>query len=103
MQNHTTLGYDMLKHSDRIVFKTAADIALHHHEKWDGTGYPNSLKGNEISLYGRITAIADVFDALASPRVYKEPWDKERIISLFKEEEGKHFDPGLSKLFIDNI
>ena len=60
MKNHTTLGYGMLKHSDRKVFTAAADIALHHHEKWDGTGYPAGLKGEETSLYGRITAIARI-------------------------------------------
>ena len=103
MKHHTTLGYGMLKHSDRKVFTTAADIALHHHEKWDGTGYPAGLKGEETSLHGRITAIADVFDALASPRVYKEPWKKDKIITLFGEESGKHFDPHLIALFLDNF
>ncbi len=103
MEEHTVLGYEMLKHSDRIVFKAAADIALHHHEKWDGTGYPVGLKGTDISLYGRITAIADVFDALASPRVYKQPWDKERIIETFRKDSGTHFDPDLTELFLDNF
>ena len=103
MKEHTILGWDMLKHSDRTVFKAAADIALQHHEKWDGTGYPAGLTGDEISLFGRITAIADVFDALASPRVYKEAWDKQRVIDLFKSESGKHFDPELTKLFIENF
>ena len=103
MKGHTNLGYDMLKHSDRKVFKAAADIALHHHEKWDGSGYPQQLKSEEISLYGRITAIIDVFDALASPRVYKDPWDKDRIINYFKEESGRHFDPDLAALFIKNF
>ncbi|HAK45828.1 MAG TPA: hypothetical protein DCO79_07915 [Spirochaeta sp.] len=103
MKGHTNLGYDMLKHSDRTVFKAAADIALHHHEKWDGTGYPGKIKGENISLYGRITAIADVFDALASPRVYKEPWNRDRIIETFKADSGTHFDPELTALFIDNF
>ena len=103
MKGHTTLGFEMLKHSDRIVFKTAADIALNHHEKWDGSGYPNGLREKEISLYGRITAIADVFDALASPRVYKNPWDKQKIINLFIEEQGRHFDPELAGLFVENF
>ena len=103
MKSHTTLGYEMLKHSDRQIFKAAADIALHHHEKWDGTGYPSGISGTGISLYGRITAVADVFDALASPRVYKEPWDNERIIETFKKDSGSHFDPDLVTLFLDNF
>ena len=103
MCSHTTLGYDMLKHSDRTVFKAAADIALHHHEKWDGSGYPQGLKGEEISIYGRITSIADVFDALASPRVYKEPWNREKIIETFKADSGTHFDPALASLFLENF
>ena len=103
MKSHSTLGYEMLKHSERNVFKAAADIALHHHEKWDGSGYPSGMKGKEISLYGRITAIADVFDALASPRVYKAPWTKEDVLSHFEKEKGKHFDPELSDLLIKNF
>jgi putative nucleotidyltransferase with HDIG domain len=103
MKEHTSLGYEMLKHSDRRIFKTAADIALTHHEKWAGGGYPKDLRGEEISLYGRITAIADVFDALANSRVYKKAWEKERIIDLFREEGGGHFDPKLCELFISNF
>ena len=103
MKGHTTLGYEMLKHSDRTVFKAAAEIALHHHEKWDGSGYPQKMKGEEISLYGRITAIADVFDALASPRVYKDPWNKEKIIETFEADSGKHFDPELTALFLKHF
>ncbi len=103
MKSHTILGYEMLKHSDRPILKSAADIALHHHERWDGKGYPYGLKKTEITLFGRITAVADVFDALANPRVYKGPWERERIIELFKEERGKHFDPDLVDLFFENF
>ncbi|MDC7225907.1 MAG: HD domain-containing protein [Spirochaetales bacterium] len=103
MMGHTTLGYEMLKHSDRKTLKAAAAIALHHHEKWDGSGYPNGLKGDEINLYGRITAIGDVFDALACPRVYKPAWEKKRVIETFRKDSGTHFDPVLTKLFLDNF
>ena len=103
MQTHTSLGYEMLKHSQRPILKTAAIVANQHHEKWDGSGYPNGLKENEINIYGRITAIADVFDALGSQRVYKEAWKLEKILDLFKEERGKHFEPKLVDLFIDNL
>jgi len=103
METHTNLGYEMLKHSDRRVFQTAADIALHHHEKWDGSGYPAGLREEKISLYGRITAIADVFDALSNPRVYKQAWEKERVLALFQQEKGRHFDPALVDLFLEHF
>ncbi|MBI9108927.1 MAG: HD domain-containing protein [Spirochaetales bacterium] len=103
MNSHTTLGWEMLKHSDRIIFKAAADIAIHHHEKWDGSGYPAGLRSEEISLYGRITAMADVFDALANTRVYKKAWEKERILKLFQEERGKHFDPSLIDIMLEHF
>ncbi|MEN8907810.1 MAG: ATP-binding protein [Clostridiales bacterium] len=103
IKKHTTIGYNILCKSTRKIFKLAAIIANEHHEKFDGTGYPNNLKGSDISIYGRITAIADVFDALASDRVYKKAWDMERITKLLKEESGKHFDPVLVKIFFENI
>ncbi len=103
MDTHAQLGYDMLKMSNRKLLKTAAIVAYQHHEKWDGSGYPNALKGEEIHIYGRITALADVFDALGSDRVYKKAWDDERIFKLFKEERGKHFDPKLIDIFFDNL
>lgn len=103
MDTHAQLGYDMLKHSSRPLLKMAATIAYEHHEKWDGTGYPNQLKGENISIYGRITALADVFDALGSDRVYKKAWELERILALFKEERGKHFDPQLIDIFLENL
>jgi len=103
MEKHAELGYEMLKQSNRPLLKMAATVAYEHHEKWDGSGYPNGLKGEEISIYGRITAIADVFDALGSDRVYKSAWGDERIFKLFKEERGKHFDPKLVDIFFTHI
>ena len=103
MQTHAQLGYDMLKHSNRPILKTAAIIAYEHHEKYNGKGYPNGLKGDDIHIYGQITAIADVFDALGSDRVYKKAWSLDKILKLFKEERGEHFNPKLVDLFFDNI
>ncbi len=103
MNTHAKLGYDMLKHSNRPLLKMATIVAYEHHEKWDGTGYPNKTKGDDIHIYGRITALADVFDALGSNRVYKKAWDDEKIFKLFKEEKGKHFDPKLIDIFFDNL
>jgi len=103
MDTHAALGYEMLKHSNRDLLKAAAIVAYEHHEKWDGSGYPRRLAGEEIHIYGRITALADVFDALGSDRVYKKAWDDERIFSLFREERGKHFDPVLVDIFFDHL
>ena len=103
MQTHSQLGYDMLKNSDRPIIKAAAIVAGEHHEKYDGSGYPNGLSGENIHIYGRITAIADVFDALGSKRVYKEAWELNKILELFKKEKSKHFDPILIDLFFDNL
>jgi response regulator RpfG family c-di-GMP phosphodiesterase len=103
MKTHTTLGYDILKTSDRRLLKSAAIIARQHHEKWDGTGYPCGLKEQEIHIYGRITALSDVFDALGCDRVYKKAWDMDRIIDLFKSESGIQFDPDLVKVFLENV
>ncbi|MBB1074191.1 DUF3369 domain-containing protein [Rhodoferax sp. 4810] len=103
IKEHAQIGYEIMGKSDREIFKTAAIIAHEHHEKWDGTGYPRGLKGDEIHLYGRITAIADVFDALSQKRVYKEPWPLERILELIKEEKGRHFDPRIVDLFFENL
>jgi len=100
MNTHAKLGFDMLSHSDKELLQMAAVVAYQHHEKWDGSGYPNSLKGEEIHIYGRISAIADVFDALGSDRVYKKAWEDEKIFKMFKEESGKHFDPTLIDIFL---
>lgn len=103
MKTHAEIGYDMLKHSKREILKASAIVALTHHEKWDGSGYPKGLKGEEIHIFGRITAIADVFDALAHDRVYKKAWELDKILKLFKEERGKHFDPNLIDIFFNNL
>jgi len=103
MKNHAVIGYNMLNGSDRKLLKISATIAYEHHEKYDGSGYPRGLKGEEIHIFGRITAIADVFDALGSDRCYKQAWDLEKILNLFKEERGKHFDPILVDLLFENL
>ncbi len=103
MQTHAELGYEMLKHSHRELLQTAAIVAYEHHEKWDGSGYPRGLKEKNIHIYGRITAVADVFDALGSNRVYKKAWEDEKIFQLFQEEKGKHFDPELIDIFFLHI
>ena len=103
MDTHAKLGFDMLNHSSRQLFKTAAIVAYQHHEKYNGKGYPQGLKGKQIHIYGRITALADVFDALGSSRVYKKAWDDDKIFKLLKEERGEHFDPKLIDIFFENL
>ncbi|MCZ8512052.1 HD domain-containing protein [Paenibacillus filicis] len=103
MKSHTMIGYNLLKNSKRRILQTAAIVAYEHHEKWNGRGYPRGLQGEEIHIYGRITAIADVFDALGSERVYKPAWDLERILNLFKEERGQHFDPNVVDAFMEQL
>ncbi|MNI10436.1 Cyclic di-GMP phosphodiesterase response regulator RpfG [compost metagenome] len=102
IKTHAKLGHEMLKHSSKQVLNAAAIIALQHHEKYDGTGYPSNLKGEEIHIYGRITALADVFDALCSDRVYKKAWELDRVLELLKEERGKHFDPQIVDIFLNH-
>ena len=103
MKKHAELGHYILKHSDRRLLHSAAVIAWQHHERWDGKGYPCGLAGEDIDLLGRITALADVFDALASDRVYKKAWDIPRIVDLFKAERERQFDPDLVRIFLDNL
>lgn len=103
MDTHAELGYTMLAYSERPLLKCAAIVAYEHHEKWDGSGYPRSLKGEDIHIYGRITALADVFDALGSDRCYKKAWDDTKIFELFREEKGKHFDPKLIDIFFEHL
>lgn len=103
MKTHAQIGYEMLKSSQRDILKASATVAHTHHEKWDGSGYPLGLKGEEIHIYGRITAVADVFDALGHDRVYKKAWELDAILEYFKEQRGKHFDPRLVDLFFDNL
>lgn len=103
MNAHAKMGYDMFINLSGKIYQAAAHLSHQHHEKFDGSGYPRGLKGEDIHIYGRITAVADVFDALGSDRVYKKAWEDERIFSLFKEERGKHFDPKLIDLFFENL
>src|SRR5574344_1001122 len=103
IKTHAQKGHDMLEISNRPLFKVASQIALTHHEKYDGTGYPNSLKGEDIPIFGRITALADVFDAIGSDRCYKKAWEMEKVLELIKEQRGKHFDPKLVDIFFDNL
>lgn len=103
MQSHAILGYDMLKSSNRPILKAGAIIARDHHEKWNGTGYPAGKAGEDIDILGRITAVADVFDALGSDRCYKKAWPIEKVLALFREERGKHFDPHLVDILFENL
>ena len=105
MQVHTTKGGEMVKtffesFDDNSFYREAYNIAMYHHEKWDGSGYPENLKGEQIPLAARIMAIADVFDALVSPRVYKEPIPAEEAFQIIIDEAGTHFDPDLVKVLI---
>ncbi len=95
MRTHAVIGYNLFKESKRPLLKCAAIIAHEHHEKFDGSGYPRGLKGTDIHLYGRIMAVADVFDALSSRRAYKEPWPMEKVRETMRGQKGKHFDPVL--------
>lgn len=103
MKRHSEIGHDILKSSRRPLLQAAAIIAHEHHEKWDGSGYPRALSGEKIHIYGRITALADVFDALSCERVYKKAWPMEQIIEYVISERGKHFDPYLVDIFMANI
>lgn len=103
IKTHTTIGFNILKNPSSKYLKAGAIIAKTHHEKFNGTGYPNGLKGTDIPIFGRIVSIADVFDALTTSRPYKEAWSFERTIDLIMEERGKHFDPDLVNLFYQNI
>lgn len=93
MKTHSQIGYDILKESYSVLLQTAAKIALFHHEKWDGSGYPAGLKGEDIDIFARVVAVADVFDALTSEKPYKKAWELEKAVSFIKENSGSHFDP----------
>lgn len=99
MKAHPEIGYSILSRSHAPVFKMAAEIARYHHEKWDGSGYPFGLKGEDIPMSARIVALADVYDALTSRRPYKEPWSEEDALAFIDEQRGKQFDPELVELF----
>ncbi|GAB3252091.1 HD domain-containing phosphohydrolase [Chitinimonas naiadis] len=101
MQTHPSIGHQLLAASDAPLLQLAAQIALSHHEKFDGTGYPNKLAGESIPECGRIVAVADVFDALMSDRPYKRAWTLDATLQLLKDQRGKHFDPRCVDAFLD--
>lgn len=103
MKDHAVVGYDIFSKSDRKFMKAAAVIAYHHHERWDGKGYPQGLMGEDIHIYGRIVALADVVDALANDRCYKDAWPIEKVIEAVKDARGKHFEPRLVDVFLESI
>ena len=103
MKTHAMIGEEILAKSDKRILQLGSIIAGQHHEKWNGNGYPRGLKGEEIHVAGRITALADVFDALGSKRCYKEAWPIEKIIAIIKEEKGEQFEPRLVDIFEENI
>lgn len=103
MRQHVEIGAQIIGEHASGLLRTAQRIALSHHEKWDGSGYPNGLSGEEIPLEGRIVAIADVFDALTSVRPYKAAWSVEDAVELLNKERGRHFDPHLVELFIQQL
>ena len=103
MQSHVNIGAEIIGEHSSGMLGLARNIALTHHEKYDGSGYPNGLKGDRIPLEGRICAIADVFDALTSVRSYKKAWSEEEAIDFLRQQKEKHFDPVLVDLFIEQM
>jgi len=103
MKGHTRIGHAMLAHSNREILKAAGIIALQHHEKWDGGGYPQGLQGEAIHIFGRVVALADVFDALMTARPYKESWPLERVKGWIEAERGRHFDPQLVDILFESL
>ena len=103
MQSHVTIGAEIIGEHEGGMLALARQIALTHHEKYDGTGYPNKLRGDQIPLVGRIVAIADVFDALTSKRPYKKAWSEDEALTFLREQRGRHFDPALVDLFLGQM
>jgi response regulator RpfG family c-di-GMP phosphodiesterase len=103
MKRHTTIGYEILKDSESPMLQCAAEIALTHHERFDGTGYPRALSGSSIPLSGRLCSIVDVFDALTSKRPYKEAWSFERALAMIESESGTQFDPDVNAAFCNSL
>lgn len=103
MKRHAEIGYDLLKFSSSPLLKIGAEIAYTHHEKFDGSGYPRGLAGSDIPLFGRIVAVADVFDALTSDRPYKKGWSIEQASQFIREGAGKHFDPTCVDAFFNHF
>lgn len=103
IKRHAEMGYEIMKNAESPYLKTGAQIALTHHEKWDGSGYPRGLSGRDIPLCGRVVAISDVFDALTSLRPYKLPWSFDKAVEHLQDERGTHFDPEVVDAFIAHI
>jgi len=103
MREHTTIGSRILSGSSSEFLKAGDVIAMSHHEKWDGSGYPNGLKGEDIPLWGRISAVADVFDALTTKRPYKEAMENEEAFEIIRKGRGSHFDPEIVDVFFNNL
>ena len=99
MKTHTSIGHRLLQASDKEMFHAAAEIALSHHERWDGQGYPQGLKGTGIPLAARIVAVADVFDALSMDRVYRKAWPEKDVWAYIHDGSGTAFDPEIVRLF----
>lgn len=100
MKGHARLGYELLKDSASEIIQAGAEVAISHHEKYDGSGYPNGLSGHKIPVFGRIVAVADVFDALTSERPYKKAWPLDEACKFLEEGRGKHFDPLCVEAFL---
>jgi GAF domain-containing protein len=103
MEQHSVIGAKILGNSDAVILRESEVVAMSHHEKWDGSGYPGGLEGEAIPFVGRIVAIADVFDALSSPRCYKPAFPEEKVLSIMKEGRETHFDPGLLDTFFNHL
>lgn len=103
MKTHSQIGYEMLRKSSRSILQAGAIIALQHHERYDGSGYPRGLKGEEIHIYGRIVGLTDVFDALGNERVYKKAWPLEETVEYIRGQRGRQFDPVIVGIFLDNL
>ncbi|MHC1752568.1 DUF3369 domain-containing protein [Humidesulfovibrio sp.] len=103
IRTHPTIGHEILKASHRELLKAAAIISLQHHERYDGGGYPLGLSGEGIHIYGRLAAVADVFDALMSDRIYRPAWPLEQVVAHFKAERGKHFDPHVTDILLNSL
>ncbi|WP_367849413.1 two-component system response regulator [Rhodoferax sp. WC2427] len=103
MRTHSQIGADILGTHPPGLMQVAHEVAISHHEKWDGSGYPHGLAGTAIPIAGRIAAIADVFDALTSARPYKASWTVEAALDLLRAQSGKHFDPALVALFLEHL
>ena len=103
MRQHSVIGAEILSESQEPIFQLASEIARYHHEKWDGSGYPEGLAGDAIPASARIVAICDVYDALSMERPYKKPWPQQKIVEYMESQSGQHFDPSILSVFLKNI